>query len=95
LRDLALPVQARKLEKHLQRMLPTVPTHVAFSWAGTFGQTKDGLPYIGSTAEFPHGIFALGYSGNGITFGVIAARIIRDLASGTPNGDAAIFRPDR
>jgi len=95
LREFALPVQARKLEKHLQRMLPTVPTQVAFSWAGTFGQTKDGLPCIGSTPEFPHGIFALGYGGNGITFGVIAARIIRDLVSGIPNDDAAIFRLDR
>ena len=95
LREFALPVQARKLEKHLRRMLPSVPTEAAFSWAGTFGQTKDGLPYIGTTPAFPHGIFAMGYGGNGITFGVIAAKIIRDLVSGIPNDDAAIFRLDR
>ncbi len=95
LRELALPVQARKLEKRLRRMLPTVPTEAAFSWAGTFGQTKDGLPYIGTTPAFPRGIFALGYGGNGITFGVIAARIIRDMVAGIPNGDASLFRLDR
>lgn len=95
LRDLALPVQTRKLERRLRRLLPTVPAEVAFSWAGTFGQTKDGLPYIGANPGFPRGLFALGYGGNGITFSVIAARIIRDLVSGTPNADAEIFRLNR
>ncbi len=95
LRELALPVQTRKLQKHLRRMLPTMQTEAAFSWAGTFGQTKDGLPYIGTTPAFPHGIFALGYGGNGITFGVIAAGIIRDMIAGIPNDDAALFRLDR
>ena len=95
LRDLVLPAQTRKLAKRLEQLLPTVPTQVAFSWAGTFGQTKDGLPYIGANPDFPHGLFALGYGGNGITFSVIAAGIIRDLVSGTPNADAEIFRFNR
>ncbi|MBI5600696.1 MAG: FAD-binding oxidoreductase [Gemmatimonadetes bacterium] len=95
LRDVMLPAQTRKLAKRLHRLLPSVTAPVAFSWAGTFGQTADGLPYIGANPAFQHGLFALGYGGNGITFSVIAARIIRDLVSGTPNGDAEIFRFDR
>ena len=39
--------------------------------------------------------FALGYGGNGITFSVIAAKIITDLYLGRPNPDADIFRFDR
>ena len=39
--------------------------------------------------------FALGYGGNGITFGVIAARLIVDLYLGRPNADAAVFSFDR
>jgi glycine/D-amino acid oxidase-like deaminating enzyme len=95
LRDVVLPMQTRKLEKRLHQLLPTVPAPVAFSWAGTFGQTADGLPYIGANPAFPHGLFALGYGGNGITFSVIAARIIRDLVSGTPSADAEIVRFNR
>ena len=37
----------------------------------------------------------LGYGGNGITYGVIAARIITDLCLGHANPDARIFRFDR
>ena len=54
-----------------------------------------GLPCIGSHPSFPHGIFALGYGGNGITFSLIAAEIIRDQLSGRANADAKIFRFER
>jgi glycine/D-amino acid oxidase-like deaminating enzyme len=39
--------------------------------------------------------FALGYGGNGITFSMIAARLILDLYLGRPNQDAAVFAFDR
>lgn len=76
-------------------MFPDTPFEVAYSWAGTFGETKDGLAYIGSPAERPDAYFALGYGGNGITMSMIAARIITDLYLGRPNPDARLFRFDR
>ncbi len=63
----------------------------AFSWAGPFGSTKDGLAYIGPHPSFPRAYFALGFGGNGITFSAIAARILRDLFLGKANADAALF----
>ena len=42
--------------------------------------------------RFPHAYFALGYGGNGITFSLIAAEIIRDNFLGKKNRDAHIFR---
>lgn len=54
----------------------------SYTWAGPFGETKDVLAYIGQTPKFPHTYFALGYGGNGITFRVIAAKIITDLYLG-------------
>jgi len=63
----------------------------AFSWAGPFASTKDGLAFIGPHPGFPRAFFALGFGGNGITFSVIASRILRDLFLGRPNRDAAIF----
>ena len=49
----------------------------------------------GPRAQFPHGYFALGYGGNGITFSWIAASILLDLFLGRPNPDAELFRFDR
>jgi glycine/D-amino acid oxidase-like deaminating enzyme len=45
--------------------------------------------------QFPHGYFALGYGGNGITFSWIAANILLDLFLERPNPDAELFRFDR
>jgi glycine/D-amino acid oxidase-like deaminating enzyme len=36
---------------------------------GYFGETKDGLPYIGKHPNFPSAYFVLGF-GNGITFSI-------------------------
>jgi hypothetical protein len=72
-----------------------IDLEVLYTWAGTFGETKNDLAYIGQTPEFPHAYFAIGYGGNGITFSVIAAKIITDLHLGRPNPDADIFRFER
>ena len=77
------------------KMFPEIDLQVAFAWAGTFAETKDGLAYIGHTRQFPGAYLALGYGGNGITYGVIAARIISDLYLGRRNPDAVVFRFDR
>lgn len=50
-----------------------------FAWAGTFAETADSLPFIGPVQEAPHCLFALGYGGNGFTFSLLAAEIVRDL----------------
>ena len=42
--------------------------------------------------QYPHTYFALGYGGNGITFSLIAAEIIRDVFLGRKNLDAPLFR---
>jgi glycine/D-amino acid oxidase-like deaminating enzyme len=75
--------------------LPEVPCEVAYSWAGTFAETSDGLPYIGRHPRIPHTFFALGYGGNGITFSIIAAEIIRDLIREGRSRDADLFSFDR
>jgi glycine/D-amino acid oxidase-like deaminating enzyme len=94
-RDRRLPKKVARLTKRFGEMFPDAELEVAYSWAGTFGETADGLPYIGEIDEFPNGYFALGYGGNGITYSMIAAEIIRDLFCGAPNPDASIFRFDR
>jgi len=87
--------KTKKLQRRFAEMFPRLDLEVSYTWAGTFGETEDGLAYIGQTPEFPHAYFALGYGGNGITFSVIAAKIITDLYLGRPNPDADIFRFNR
>lgn len=94
-RDARIPQKAATIAQKLGRLLPGVAFEVDCAWAGTFAETPDALPYIGPHPQFPGGLFALGYGGNGITFGLIAARILRDAVLGRPNADAEIFRFDR
>jgi glycine/D-amino acid oxidase-like deaminating enzyme len=95
LRDQLMPGRTRKLEHRMATWLPAIETETAFVWAGTFGETEDGLPYIGPAPGCPQILYALGYGANGITFGAIAARILADLCLGRGNEDTRLFRLDR
>ena len=93
-RDELIPAKAAVLAKKFRDIFK-IPIDVECAWVGVFGETKDGLPYIGPHRQFPLGLFALGYGGNGITFSLVAAEIIRDTLLNHPNPDAHIFRFDR
>ena len=69
--------------------LSGVKTELA--WEGLFAMTPDTLPYIGPHRRYPHHWFALGYGGNGMTFGFLAARLLLERWQGTPSGDHALF----
>ena len=94
-RDKLLVRKTQTLLKKFAALFPKLFLEVAYSWAGTFAETADGLAYIGETEEHPQAYFALGYGGNGITYSVLAAEIIRDAILGRPNADADLFRFDR
>jgi glycine/D-amino acid oxidase-like deaminating enzyme len=94
-RDALIETKTKFLVARMKRFFPDLKIEPAFSWAGTFGGTEDGLPYIGTTPEFPNAYLALGYGGNGMCFSVIAAEIIRDLYLRRKNPAAAYYRFDR
>jgi glycine/D-amino acid oxidase-like deaminating enzyme len=94
-RDALISQKTRTLVKEFGRLFPDLRLEAAYAWAGTFGETKDGLAYIGVHPRFPHADIALGYGGNGITFSLIAAEIIRDHFLGRTNRHAHLFRFDR
>ena len=94
-RDRRLPKTTGKLAACFREMFPKIDLEVAYSWAGTFADTEDGLAYIGSVPEFPRYLFALGFGGNGTTYAAVAAEIIRDEILQRPNAAARLFRFDR
>jgi len=95
-RDKLLSKKIRLLAQDFDKMFPTLaPILPDFHWAGTFAETADGLPYIGTVKERSRTVFALGFGGNGIVFSQIAGEIIRDSALGKKHPDAHIFSFDR
>lgn len=94
-RDARIPRKTASLVKKFSGMFPDIEIEVAYAWVGVFGGTEDGLPVIGQTPEYPRAYFALGYGGNGITYSLIAAELIRDALRGKKNKDARIFGFER
>ena len=84
--------KAAKLEKKIEKILPGTTFIPDFNWGGTFGTTKDGLPYIGVSPEYKNALFVLGFGGNGITFSTQAMKIIPDLLQGEENKLAWLYR---
>ncbi len=93
LRDQLLPGRIEKLADRVRSLFPRIPLTVDYSWAGTFAETADGLPMIGPHPERPGLLFALCYGGNGITYSVLAAELLRDHLQGRrhPLADAVAF----
>lgn len=95
LRDSLINQKEDVLMRSFQKFLPGMPLVPDFTWAGTFGVTKDSLPFIGTHPDFQNGYFALGFGGNGITFSVMAMDILSDALRGRPNKFLDYFRFDR
>lgn len=94
-RDRLLAGKTTALKRRFRQLLPAIPLEVATSWAGTFGVTEDGLPFIGRHRALPRTWFALGFGGNGTTFSVIAAEMIRAGILGERDPDAELFGFER
>ncbi|WP_332913441.1 FAD-dependent oxidoreductase [Algoriphagus boritolerans] len=84
--------KAEKLVNKLEEIMPEVNFIEDFSWGGTFGTTKDGLPYIGKSPEFENTLFVLGFGGNGITFSVQGMEMIKNFLQGKVHKLAEYYR---
>jgi glycine/D-amino acid oxidase-like deaminating enzyme/nitrite reductase/ring-hydroxylating ferredoxin subunit len=79
------------VEKTLRRFLPEI--QVTERWSGQVIEAVDGLPYIGEITEKQ--FIATGFSGNGLTFGTVAAMMACDAALGRVNPWKDLFDPRR
>ena len=75
-RDALLEKKKKEILKNLKKIKPDYHFYADFVWAGTFGETKDGLPYIGEHEKFKNSYFVLGFGGNGITFSVTGMEMV-------------------
>jgi glycine/D-amino acid oxidase-like deaminating enzyme len=91
-RRVALHAKARELVRDLSGLYPALANlEPDYAWEGLFATTPDGLPYIGTHRRYPRHLFALGYGGNGMTFGFMAGRILTRIINGTSRPEDELF----
>ena len=84
------------MRDYFNGLLPALKEiEIEFAWEGLFTMTPDGLPYIGAHRRYPHHLFALGYGGNGMTFGFLAARLLLDAFQNVKDDDLDLFAFNR
>lgn len=94
-RDALLERKTASLERKLKAMFPRLDTQAAFAWCGSFGSSKTGMPTIGSIPGSPNCYVAMGYGGNGITFSMMAAQMLRGLVTGVGDPDTDLVAVPR
>ena len=97
-RDALIDTKAKRIAGKLRSLFPNLDPSAEFAWAGAFGTTTTGLPYIGALPGRPRIFAVMGYGGNGITYAQIASEIISAAIAGGQDSDASLFgfgRKDR
>lgn len=90
-RDALIADKAERLAAKLGSLFPMLNVSPEFAWAGSFGTTTSGLPYIGALPGHPRVHAVMGYGGNGITFSQIASEIVASAIDGGDDTNAGLF----
>jgi glycine/D-amino acid oxidase-like deaminating enzyme len=91
-RDALVQHKAGRLLRKVAGLFPQLPLEAAFSWAGTFAETRDGLPFFGPHAELgPRVHLAMAYGGNGITYSMTGAGLLRAGIEGRAHPLQALY----
>ncbi len=95
-RDRLVDRKAARLQRKVARLFPHIQAQPAFAWAGTFAETSDGLPLFGRHPQYgPRVLFALAYGGNGITYSMLGAGLLRAQIERRPHPLTKLFSFDR
>ena len=90
-RDALTPQKTRRIEKKLHRLFPKLDARAVVSWTGSFGGSATGMPTIGAIPGYPKCYAVMGYGGNGITFSMLATRLITAAVLGKTLPESRLF----
>lgn len=90
-RDALLPAKTARLQRKLGALLPHLDARVERAWCGSFGSSATGTPSIGPVPGMRNCYAVMGFGGNGITFSMVAAQLLRGLITGNGDTDADLF----
>ncbi len=85
--------QFELLTNHLEEVLHITDYETITTWTGPILEPTDGLPLIGRYK--PHHYVATAFSGNGMTYAMLASMIITDQIMEAENPYASIYNPER
>jgi glycine/D-amino acid oxidase-like deaminating enzyme/nitrite reductase/ring-hydroxylating ferredoxin subunit len=83
-----------KLESHVRKYFDVA--EVTHRWSSQYYDSVDGLPYIGiMPGKSDRILVATGFGGNGMTYGTIAAKVLKSIVVGEDNPLIKLFSPSR
>lgn len=82
--ETAIARRAGAVVHGVRRLFPGLVFEPAFTWSGTFADTRDGLPYVGPDPVHGLAHFVLGYGANGTVFAQLGAKAVADAIDGRP-----------
>ncbi len=93
-----IPMPTKKNEQALEAFVKETFGHLRYTivnrWNGPILEPSDGLPMIGPY-EYKNTFYASGFSGNGLTYGTLAALMFADHVEERDNPWREIFNPNR
>ncbi|WP_129139439.1 NAD(P)/FAD-dependent oxidoreductase [Modicisalibacter coralii] len=91
-RDQRVHAKAETLVAKVEALFPNLSLNPIFSWGGTFAETDDGLPFFGPHPTYgPRVHFAMAYGGNGISYSMVGADLLRARIEGRGHPLAELF----
>jgi len=91
-RDAVCVQRTGQLMYELLTMYPAISgLQPEYGWDAPYGETRDGLAYIGPHRNYPRHLFALGGGGGSIAGAFLAARLLARAASGAPDKGDEVF----
>jgi glycine/D-amino acid oxidase-like deaminating enzyme len=90
-RSAAVVQRTGQLMYQLLMMYPAISgLRPEYGWEAAYGETSDGLMYIGAHRNYPHHLFALGGSGS-VTGAFVASRILLQALRGSSDKADEVF----
>lgn len=94
--DAVTPHLQADLEAWLARHFPGIgKPAIERRWSGTMGFSLDGLPVVGSLEGMPQVMFACGFTGHGMGYGLRFGLLLARLLLGQKDATATLFSANR
>ncbi|MEK3882334.1 FAD-dependent oxidoreductase [Paenibacillus sp. PL2-23] len=78
--------RSEELLSSFKALFPDSKARIEFTWNATFGESLDGLPFVGEDPSWPGVYYNLGYGGNGTVCSVLGSQILLDMIkNGAPH----------
>ncbi|MFT8319781.1 MAG: FAD-dependent oxidoreductase [Bacillus sp. (in: firmicutes)] len=96
------PSDPEVLRKYGQNLLSRIKEHFPYEkleteyvYGATFGESADGMPFIGEHPDKKNRYYCLGYGGNGTVYSMFGATILKELIINGYHPDADLVRIER